>query len=400
MSITEQYDTYPYPARDPKDERKRLVRGSPSHPVEMDHFLFGGKRNWRAPIRILVAGGGTGDALVQLAQTLTSAKRPYEITYLDLSTTAREIAEARIAERRLSNVTFHTASLLDAPDFGTFDYIDCCGVLHHLPDPDVGFRALSAALSPEGGMGIMVYAPYGRAGVYELQSAFGTLSQGMSAKDRLKLGKAVLKVVPDAHSFKRNQVLVDHKKSDAGFYDLLLHSQDRPYTVGELAEALRLADLKPAGFLPAAQYDLDRLLPEGVERPEGMDAIAAMDVAEKLRGTIKTHVVYAVSAARDVPQANPKDPWAVPHFKSLAGPQLAGLVAKKGKIVLDFQTETAVLKLPREAAQIVSLVDGRTPLGVLRERTGLDEMLFASLWGQVHDALVPWNELNYSKLLV
>ncbi|MGX9350151.1 class I SAM-dependent methyltransferase [Shimia sp. W99] len=400
MSITEQYDTYPYPARDPKDERKRLVRGSPSHPVEMDHFLFGGKRNWRTPIRILVAGGGTGDALVQLAQTLTSAKRPYEITYLDLSTKAREIAEARIAERRLSNVTFHTASLLDAPDFGTFDYIDCCGVLHHLPDPDAGFRALSAALSPEGGMGLMVYAPYGRAGVYQLQSAFGTLSQGMSAKDRLKLGKAVLKAVPDAHSFKRNQVLVDHKKSDAGFYDLLLHSQDRPYTVGELAEALRLADLKPAGFLPAAQYDLDRLLPEGVERPEGMDAIAAMDVAEKLRGTIKTHVVYAVPAARDVPQANPKDPWAVPHFKSLAGPQLAGLVAKKGKIVLDFQTETAVLKLPRETAQIVSLVDGRTPLGVLRERTGLDEMLFGSLWGHVHDALVPWNELNYSKLLV
>ncbi|SFM12434.1 class I SAM-dependent methyltransferase [Shimia aestuarii] len=400
MSITEQYDTYPYPARDPKDERKRLVRGSPSHPVEMDHFLFGGKRNWRAPIRILVAGGGTGDALVQLAQTLTSAKRPYEITYLDLSTTAREIAEARIAERRLSNVTFHTASLLDAPDFGTFDYIDCCGVLHHLPEPDEGFRALSAALSPEGGMGLMVYAPYGRAGVYQLQSAFGTLSQGMSAKDRLKLGKAVLKAVPDAHSFKRNQVLVDHKKSDAGFYDLLLHSQDRPYTVGELAEALRLADLKPAGFLPTAQYDLDRLLPEGVERPDGMDIIAAMDVAEKLRGTIKTHVVYAVPAARDVLHANPKDPWAVPHFKSLAGPQLAGLVAKKGKIVLDFQTETAVLKLPKEAAQIVSLVDGRTPLGALRERTGLDEMLFASLWGRVHDALVPWNELNYSKLLV
>ena len=398
MSIQEQYDTYPYPARNPKDERKRLVRGSPSHPVEMDHYLWGGKRNWREPIRILVAGGGTGDALVQLAQVLTTAKRAYEITYLDLSTTAREIAEARIAERKLQNVTFHTASLLDAPDYGQFDYIDCCGVLHHLPEPDLGFQALSKALSPEGGLGMMVYAPYGRSGVYALQEAFGALSRGMTAKERLKLGKSGLRNVPDAHPFKRNQVLVDHKKSDAGFYDLLLHSQDRPYSVGQLAEALSGAGMKPASFLPAAQYDLQSLLPEGAEVPEGMDWIEAMDVAEKLRGTIKTHIVYAVPEGREVPEVDVSDPWAVPHLKSLAGPQLAGLVAKKGRIVLDFQTESATLKIPKEAAPILTAIDGQTPLKMIRERVGMDEIAFASLWRQVHEALVPWNELNYSKL--
>ena len=35
--VRDQYEAYPYPARDPRDEAKRLITGSPSFPVEMDH---------------------------------------------------------------------------------------------------------------------------------------------------------------------------------------------------------------------------------------------------------------------------------------------------------------------------------------------------------------------------
>ncbi|PSL21652.1 class I SAM-dependent methyltransferase [Shimia abyssi] len=400
MSIKEQYDTYPYPSRDPKDERKRLVTGSPSFPAEIDHYVFGGKRKWRDGTRILVAGGGTGDALVQMAQILTSAKRPYEITYIDLSVTAREIAEARIAERKLGNVTFHTGSLLDAPEFGEFDYIDCCGVLHHLPEPDAGFDALSRALAPDGGIGLMVYAPYGRSGVYPLQSAFGALSKGMSAKDRLAIGRATIKEVPGAHPFKRNTRVVDHKTSDAEFYDLLLHSQDRPYTVGELNSALTSAGLQTAGFMPMAQYDLNRFLPKGVQRPEGMSDLESMEVAEKLSGSIKTHVAYAVKPDRELRLPDPTDPWQVPHLRSADGPRLANLVSRKGKIVMDFPGESVEIKIAKEAAAVIAHVDGRTPLKVICERAGLDQVAFNIMWRSVHDALVPWNELSYSKLYV
>ncbi|WP_435231004.1 class I SAM-dependent methyltransferase [Pseudopelagicola sp. nBUS_20] len=400
MSVEEQYDTYPYPTRNPMDEYKRLVTGSPSFPIEIDHFVFGGKRNWRKPIRILIAGGGTGDALVQIAQVLTSAGRPYDITYMDLSTAAREVAETRIDARKLKNVTYKTASLLDAPDFGPFDYIDCCGVLHHLPDPDSGFAALADALAPEGGLGLMVYAPYGRSGVYPLQSAFGALSQGMTAAERLKLGRKTLKNVPAAHPFRRNPTVVDHKQSDAEFYDLLLHSQDRPFTVGELCAALDRAELQPSGFLPAAQYDLAEMLPTGVMRPKGMSDLVAMDIAEKLRGNIKTHVTYAVAKGRTLPSPDAKDEWAVPHLRSLDGLRLSGLVARKGQIILDFPGESVAIKIPRETAPLLALIDGRTPLGVLRQRAGLDALLFRSLWQRVHDSLVPWNQINYSKLYV
>jgi len=225
--VTEQYEAYPYPERDPADEGKRLITGSPSHPLEIDHFLFAGARDWSQPLRALVAGGGTGDALIQLAQVLTSAGKPYEITYVDLSGAAREIAEARAAARGLSGITFLTASLLEAPSLGPFDYIDCCGVLHHLPEPQAGFDALAASLAPGGGLGLMVYAPFGRSGVYPLQEAFGTVLTG-SARERLRRAKAIFERIPDGHPFKRNAQLGDHQASDAGFYDLLLHSQDRP----------------------------------------------------------------------------------------------------------------------------------------------------------------------------
>ena len=65
--VKRQYEAYPYPDRDPADEAKRLITGSPSDPPEIDHMLFGGVRDWRAPFRALVAGGGTGDGLMLLA---------------------------------------------------------------------------------------------------------------------------------------------------------------------------------------------------------------------------------------------------------------------------------------------------------------------------------------------
>ena len=69
-------------------------------------------------------------------------------------------------EAGLTNIEFVTGDLLTAPERGEFDYIDSTGVLHHLPDPQAGFDALARAIAPGGGFGCMVYAPYGRTGVY------------------------------------------------------------------------------------------------------------------------------------------------------------------------------------------------------------------------------------------
>ena len=136
-TVRAQYEAFPYPMRDPQDEHQRLIVGSPSHLLEIDHYLFAGRRDFTQPFRVLVAGGGTGDATIMLAQQLADRRCPAEIVYLDLSSASRAVCEQRAQIRGLRNIRFMTASLLDLPSMGLgrFDYIDCTGVLHHLPDP-------------------------------------------------------------------------------------------------------------------------------------------------------------------------------------------------------------------------------------------------------------------------
>ena len=175
--LAAQYEAYPYPKRDPRDEARRLVIGSPSHLREVDHWVFGARRPRHVPLRALVAGGGTGDGAIMLAQQMATLGQAGRVTYLDRSGAAMAVAQARAAARGLV-LDWVQGSLLDLPGMGldAFDYIDCCGVLHHLPDPAAGLAALLAVLAPGGGMGLMVYAPHGRVGVYELQDALRLLA--------------------------------------------------------------------------------------------------------------------------------------------------------------------------------------------------------------------------------
>lgn len=393
--VTAQYEAYPYPERDPEDERRRLVTGSPSHVLEIDHFLHGGARDWSRPLHVLVAGGGTGDGLIQVAQQMADAGRAAEITYLDLSTAARRVAEARAEVRGLRGIRFVTGSLLGAADLGTFDYIDCCGVLHHLPDPAAGFRALLAALAPGGGMGFMVYAPYGRSGVYPLQEAFGQLFEGQSPEARLRAARKLVAALPEGHPFRRNPNLGDHKDSDAGFYDLLLHSQDRAFDVGALLAMLEATGWALSGFAMPALYDLARI----TEPPAHLDEVARMALAEKLTGTIKTHVGYAVRATEARGPAKGGKPGLVPHLKGVRAADLARAVAQGQRPVLRMDGIEARPDLPRRAAPLIAAVDGRRTLAEIGRQAGVDPIAFGALWAPVERQLGDHGLLLYSTIL-
>jgi SAM-dependent methyltransferase len=394
--VEAQYEAYPYPERDPADEARRLIVGSPSHPVEIDHYLFAGRRDWTKPFRALVAGGGTGDALIQLAQVLASAGRKAQIVYLDLSTAARRIAEARAAARGLSNIEFHTGSLLDAGGFGDFDYIDCCGVLHHLPDPQAGFDALAGALAPGGGMGLMVYAPHGRSGVYPLQSAFGKLLGG-APEDRLKAAKAIFKRLPEGHPFRSNPHLGDHEVSDAGFYDLLLHSQDRPFTITDLDETLGRAGLAMTGTPNRHLYDPAPFL--GDVETGHLTPLERMQLAEDLSGSIKLHVVYAARAGEAEGRVAKPGPGMVPHLRGVAPQTLAQAVAKTGRVPVSSALGKSHVAVPKGLAPVIARIDGRSTLEEIAKAAGGDWFALAPVWGRVSEALTAYGVLMYSGLL-
>ena len=308
-AVRDQYETWPYPARDPKDEATRLIAGSPSHLLEIDHYVFAGRRDPSAPFHALVAGGGTGDATVMLAQHLADhaaregGTSDWSVTYLDLSDASRTIAEARIAARGLSgNVRFVQGEIEAVGEIapGAFDYIDCCGVLHHLADPAAGLRALAGQLRPGGGMGLMVYGTLGRTGVYHLQDAMGVMADEAPDGERLRLMKRLLKDLPRTNWLKRNPFVGDHfQGGDAGIFDLLLHRRDRSYRIGEVFELLAAAGLAPVATIEPARYDPatylsdPALLKAARARPPAEQAA----LAELLSGAMTKHIVYAASAA-------------------------------------------------------------------------------------------------------
>src|SRR3546814_18149294 len=110
----------PYPSRDPADEARRLVVGSPSNLLEINHYLFAGRRDFTKPFRALIAGGGTGDATIMLAQQLSdvadrmsgSAAAAGSVVYLVLSSGALTVAAARAPARGLSIIRFFSGPLL------------------------------------------------------------------------------------------------------------------------------------------------------------------------------------------------------------------------------------------------------------------------------------------------
>lgn len=363
-----QYEAYPYPERNPRDEARRLVTGSPGHLDEVIHFGFGGRLDTARPFRVLVAGGGTGDATIMIAQQARDAGLPAEVTYLDLSDASLTIARARAEARGLTSIRFLRGSLLDLAGLGPFDYVDCCGVLHHLDDPGDGLRSLVSALAPGGAIGIMVYGTYGRTGVYPLQDALRALTDGLDPPARIALAKRLLAGLPPTNWLRRNPHVGDWRQSDAGLYDLLLHGCDRSYTVPELFALADAAGLAITALIEPARYEPGTWVsdPAVLKRAEGLDRIGRAALAERIAGNAAKHVCYLTrpeDAASAV--AAPDGPDVVPVLRDLDGPALArglkpgaALEAELGGVALRFA-------LPRLAGPILARIDGRTSLGAV-----------------------------------
>lgn len=369
--VADQYEAYPYPARDARDEAKRLVVGSPSHLAELGHWVFGARRDPARPLNALIAGGGTGDACVMLATQLARAGRPGRVTYLDRSAAAAAIARKRVEARGLANVAFVQGSLLDLPTLGLgpFDYIDCCGVLHHLPDPASGLCALVSVLAPGGGIGLMVYAPHGRTGVYMAQDALRRLAPpDLPLAERIETTRRFLRALHPGHWLARNARLTDHiAGGDAGIVDLLLHARDRAYTVPELLGLLDGAGLAPTALIEPARYDPATWLadPRLRTRAAALPWAERAALAEAASGTMAVHIVYAVRASEGWTPPDAEDESRIPVLRELDGAALAGEAGAGGRLSFDLDGVSLPVALPPLGAALLRRIDGRTRLGAV-----------------------------------
>jgi len=369
--VRDQYEEFPYPTRDPADERRRLITGSPSHLAEINHYVFGGRLDFAQPFRALIAGGGTGDAAIMLAQQLSDADVPAEVVYVDLSTASRAITEARAKARGLSNIAFYTGSLLELRDFGEFDYIDCCGVLHHLPVPQEGFDSLARALKPKGGLGLMVYGELGRTGVYDAQAMLRDLArEDETGPEKVALAHKLLAGLPPSNRLRRNPLVNDHLSTDAGLYDLLLHSRDRAYKVPDLVAEIETAGLRVASFIEPLRYDPALYLRDKalLQRLDGRSTEDRAGFAELLAGNMKKHIVYCVRSDNpDQTVAAPVGPGAIPVLRDAPGPEFAGTMPPGAAFSASLDGLDFSMPLPPLARDILLLCDGRRSLDEIRK---------------------------------
>jgi SAM-dependent methyltransferase len=400
--VRAQYEALPYPARDPRDEASRLITGTPSHILEIDHYLFAGRLNFTRPFRALVAGGGTGDACIMLAQQLVDRRCPGEVVYLDLSTASRQVCEARAKVRGLRNIQFLTGSLLDLPvmNIGQFDYVDCTGVLHHLPDPTAGMQALASVLQPEGGIGVMLYGEYGRSGVYPLQQMLQTLAPpSMALEDRLAMTKRLLRFLPTTNLFRRNPYLNDHVTGgDAGLYDLLLHSCDRAFTVPEIGTMAAESGLRVVAFLEPVRYEPATYMSDPViaRQASSLPLMERAAFAERLAGNLRTHVFYATRAGFDT-VARPEDTSAIPVLREMDAQKFAASLQPGTPLIANLDGFPWRAQLPALAPRIVSQVDGRRTVAEIYTSLGAQGSLpqWEDFYTQFEDLYVKLNGVNH-----
>src|SRR5688572_3844639 len=161
---------------------------------------------------------------------------------IDFSATSVRCTEQLKQKYELDNLEVHQCPIERIGELGeSFDQVICTGVLHHLPDPDAGLAALSRVLKPEGAMQIMVYAPYGRTGIYMLQEFCRKLDI-RATDDEIRNLIVALMALPRGHPLENLLRLAPDFREEAALADALLHPQDRAYSVPQLFDFIDRAE--------------------------------------------------------------------------------------------------------------------------------------------------------------
>src|SRR5881396_4298657 len=100
-AVRDQYEAYPYPPRNPADEKVRLENSWHDFLELINFYCFKGRSNFSQEFRVLVAGGGTGDQTIFLAEQLRYNRRA-EVVHLDFSANSIAMAKQRAQVRRLT----------------------------------------------------------------------------------------------------------------------------------------------------------------------------------------------------------------------------------------------------------------------------------------------------------
>ena len=242
------YEGHPYPAPIYNLDRHRELYRNPDRRRAASLLLWPTEAQ-RANREILIAGCGTSQAAIHALREPDA-----HVTAIDVSETSLRHTRDLQEKYGLRNLDLHRLPIEQVRELDqTFDQIVCTGVLHHLPDPDAGLQSLRSVLAPHGAMHLMVYATYGRTGIYMMQDYCRLLGVGATEAELHDLGATIAALSSDHPIAGVATRAVDFRRPDA-LADALLHPQDRAYTVPQLYALLERCGLSFGRWFEQAPY--------------------------------------------------------------------------------------------------------------------------------------------------
>ncbi|WCM27442.1 class I SAM-dependent methyltransferase [Sphingomonas sp. QA11] len=239
--VAAQYDRWPYPvwqraaAGTGQSFRKVVSALGPDAPQDMPEDA-----------EVLVAGCATGKDPISLARRFPGLR----ITAIDISAGAIAFATVRRAESGVRNVDFRQLDIYNVTSLNKqFDFIVSSGVLHHLPDPELGWARLADVLRPGGVMRLMLYSKFARLPVQAARRNIEPLLSDATIDDDL------LRAVR-AYFLERPPCPITHSPDFyhlAGVRDMLLHRHEDLFDIPRVRDAIERLKLHLLGFvLPTA----------------------------------------------------------------------------------------------------------------------------------------------------
>jgi SAM-dependent methyltransferase len=382
------YESRPYPAPISSLDR-RLDRYRDPRRRRAQSLLLWPLEKPRADRKILVAGCGTSQA-ARYALMEPHAR----VTAIDISETSLRHTRELQQKHGLRNLRLHRLAIERVGELGeTFDQIVCTGVLHHLSDPDAGLRSLRNVLALNGAMDVMVYAPFGRAGIYMMQDYSRLLGIGVRDQELRDLGSTIRSLSADHPIAGVLRRAKDFAEPDA-LADALLNPQDRAYTALQLHDWLERCGLtfgrwhEQAPYLP--QCGAFGQTPHAT-RLAALPPRAQHAAMELLRGTMDRHSFVSYRDDREheaQPLAFDGDAWRgfvpvrLPWTLTIKDRAPAGISA----VLINPAHMYPDLALFIDAAQerLLAAIDGERSIGEILQRAAIiDEegrQFFKRLW--------------------
>ena len=279
LQVINQYEENPYP-RWTINPLAALADNGPAN-ADVD-----------TPKEILIAGCGSGRHSLEVAQLFPDA----QVLAVDIGLPGLAYAQRKTREAGLNNVDYAQADILKLGTLGrSFDRIEAVGVLHHLAEPESGWRVLLSLLRPNGVMRIGLYSETARQAVIEARGLIVERGYRPTTEGIHKCRQEILR----DYDKRRWWRLIESGDfySISGCRDLLFNVMEHKFTIPRIKAFLDEQNLSFLGFDPepwlvekfqkqfpdaAASTDLDKWHVFETENPQAFRFMYVFQRAQEL----------------------------------------------------------------------------------------------------------------------